>query len=211
MSVGQRRATGDREGGVRDRLVDAAGSLIAERGSSAATSRAISERAGENLGSITYYFGSKDALVAEALIRQARGLLQPVLDELAGDRPPAEKLLAAVQALTAIVAERRDQLPGYLECLAQGPHHEGLATALQALSRDLRRQLAADMARQRDAGQIPGWVDPPAMASLIVALATGVVAEVVVDPDGTDPEAIGSQFAALLLAARDQATPRAGR
>jgi AcrR family transcriptional regulator len=211
MSAGQRRSTGDREGGVRDRLVDAAGSLIAERGASAATSRAISERAGENLGSITYYFGSKDALVSETLIRQARGLLQPVLDELAGDRPPAEKLLAAVRVLTTIVAERRDQLPGYLECLAQSPHDEGLASALRDLSRDLRRELAADMTRQRDDGQIPGWVDPAAMASLIVALATGVVAEVVTDPDVTDPGAIGSQFAALLLAARDQAAPDEGR
>jgi len=210
MRAGQRRAAGDRDGGVRERLLDAAGSLIAERGSPAATSRAISERAGENLGSITYYFGSKDALVSEALIRQARGLLQPVLDELAADRAPAQRLLSAVQALTAIVTERRDQLPGYLECLAQSPHDDGLATAVQALSRDLRGQLAAHMARQRDRNEIPGWVDPAAMASLIVALGTGVVAEVVVDPDGTDPGAIGSQFAELLLAVRDQDTPSAG-
>jgi AcrR family transcriptional regulator len=203
MTTGQRRSAGRGDGRARLRLVAAAGELLADGGLAAATSRAIAARAGENLGSITYYFGSKDALVSEALIGQARSLLRPVLDELAGDRPPADKLLAAVGLLTSVVAERRDQLASYVECLAQSQHDPGLAAGVRSLSRDLRRHLAAEMTRLRAGGQIPAWVDPEAMAGLIVALATGVVAEAVVDPDGTDPAAIGGQFAALLLAARE--------
>jgi AcrR family transcriptional regulator len=203
MTAGQRRSVGKRDGGARLRLVAATGELISDGGPAAATSRAIAARAGENLGSITYYFGSKDALVSEALVGQARSLLQPALDELAGDRPPADKLLAAVGLLTTLVAERPDQLPGYVECLAQSQHDPRLAGAVRALTRDLRSQLAGEMTRLQAAGDIPAWVDPAAMAALIVALATGVVAEAVVDPAGTDPAAIGGQFAALLLAARE--------
>jgi AcrR family transcriptional regulator len=201
--VGQRRAAGPGAGGAaaRRRLVAAAAGLIAESGPAAATSRAIAGRAGENLAAITYYFGSKDALVVEALLGQARALVQPVIDELAGDGPPAEKLLAAVGMLTTLLAERRGELPGYLACLAGAAHDPALAAEVRALSRQLRGHLAAEMSRQREAGAIPGWVDPAAMASLIVALATGVVAETVVDPDDTDAPAIGAQFASLLLAA----------
>ncbi|MDD9372426.1 MAG: TetR family transcriptional regulator, partial [Acidimicrobiales bacterium] len=100
---GQRRATTPDSSEVRDRLVEAAGELIAERGVNAATSRAITERAGENLASITYYFGSKDILVSEALVREARALLHPVVHLLGGDGEPAGKLVAAVQLLTRIV------------------------------------------------------------------------------------------------------------
>lgn len=72
---------------MRERLLAAAGTLIAQEGTAAATSRAISARAGENLAAITYYFGSKDELVSEALIRHARTLIEPVVTELTSDRP----------------------------------------------------------------------------------------------------------------------------
>jgi AcrR family transcriptional regulator len=199
----QRRAAedGDR-GGARDRLVRAAGALIAEGGVAAATSRAITDRAGENLGSITYYFGSKNALVSEALVRQARRLLQPVLDDLAGGGDPGARLAAAVARLTAIATERRDELAAYVQCLAQCSHDDDLAAEVRDLWADVRDQLAAQVADQKASGVLPDWVDPEAAAALIVSLATGVAAGAAVDPDGVDPAAIGLQFAHLLLAAR---------
>jgi AcrR family transcriptional regulator len=207
---GQRRAAGEGDGAVRERLIAAAAGIVRAGGTASATSRAITDRAGENLAAITYYFGSKDALVSEALIRQARSLVQPVVDELASDRPPAAKLLAAVQMLTDLLAARRDQLACYLECLARSPRDDRVAAEVCALSADVRRHLADEMARQRAQHLIPGWVDPPAMAALIAALANGVVAGVVVDPDGADPAAIAGQFAALLLAVRSPAPAEPG-
>jgi AcrR family transcriptional regulator len=202
----QRRAAGTGAGAAatRRRLVAATAGLIAEAGPAAATSRAIVGRAGENLAAITYYFGSKDALVAEALVDQARALVQPVIEVLAGPEPPADKLAAAVAMLTSLLVERRRELPGYLACLAGSAHDPALAAELRNLSRELRGHLAAEMAGQRERGAIPAWVDPPAMASLIVALATGVVAETVIDPDTTDAAAVGAQFASLLLAVRGE-------
>jgi AcrR family transcriptional regulator len=185
-------------------LIKAAGELIAERGVSAATSRAITERAGENLASITYYFGSKEILVSEALVREARALLHPVVDLLGGDGEPAGKLSAAVQLLTGIVQERADRLAAYVDCLAQAARHDQVAAEVRGLLGELQRHLADEMTRQRVDGLIPDWVDPSAMAALIIALANGVVTGMVVDPDGTDPAAIGQQFAALLLSARTQ-------
>jgi AcrR family transcriptional regulator len=211
MSDGQRRAADMAgRGGARDRLVDAAGALIAEGGVAAATSRAITDRAGENLGSITYYFGSKDALVSEALVRQARTLLQPVLDDLAGEGDAGERLARAVARLTAIATQRRDQLAAYVQCLARCAHDEDLAGEVRRLWADVRARLAAQIAGQKADGGLPGWVDPEAAAALIVSLATGVAAGTAVDPAGTDPAAIGVQFAHLLLAARGVPAPPPG-
>jgi AcrR family transcriptional regulator len=200
----QRRAVTTAGSEVRRRLIAAACELIAEGGSSAATSRAITDRAGENLASITYYFGSKDALMSEAMAGEARALLQPVLDVLGADREPTGRLLEAVQLLIGIVQGRADRLAVYLDCLAQAARHDRVASEVRGLLRDLQGHLADEMARQRRDGQIPDWVDPPAMASLIVALANGVVAGIVVDPAATDPAAVGHQFASLLLSARTQ-------
>lgn len=208
MTTGaQRRAARPDDSEVRQRLVDAARAVVTDNGVAAATSRAITDRAGENLASITYYFGSKDALVSAALVREARTLLQPVLDVLGGEEPPHTRLLAAVQMLTRIVHERGDHLTAYLDCLSRSVRDEHVATEVRSLWRGLQHHLTDDMARQRDAGLIPAWVDPPAMAALIVALANGVATAVAVDPETTDTAAIGQQFASLLLAARTTVEP----
>jgi AcrR family transcriptional regulator len=196
----QRRAGGKRDTGVRERLLAAAGTLIAQEGTAATTSRAISARAGENLAAITYYFGSKDELVSEALIRQARTLIEPVVTELTSDRPQLEKLARAVDMLTTLFGDHRDQLAGYLSCLAQSAHQARLGAAVRGLSRELRRWLAEEMRSQQSRGLVPEWVQPEAMAALIVALVNGVVAGAVVDPEQSDPRAIGQQFAGLLVA-----------
>jgi len=47
---------------TRELLIDTAGELAAETGFASVSMRAVADRAGENLGSIHYHFGSKDAL-----------------------------------------------------------------------------------------------------------------------------------------------------
>ena len=48
-------------------LINAAGELAAELGFSNVSTRAIAERSGENIGSIHYHFGSKDALFEDVV------------------------------------------------------------------------------------------------------------------------------------------------
>ncbi len=73
-------------------LVTAARELFAEHGYDGASIRAITQRAGANLGAITYHFGSKDALyeaamesVAEPMrnhLREAAGSTGTALDRI---------------------------------------------------------------------------------------------------------------------------------
>lgn len=55
---------------TKDALIQAAGELAAEQGLSNVSTRAVAQRAGENIGSIHYHFGGKDGLF-EAVIHEA--------------------------------------------------------------------------------------------------------------------------------------------
>src|SRR4030067_3860926 len=60
---------------TRERLLDAAGEVFAERGYRRATVREICRRANVNIASVSYYFKSKEDLYADVLefaYRQAR-------------------------------------------------------------------------------------------------------------------------------------------
>lgn len=187
--------------GTRDQLIRATREAIRDVGMPATTAREIVGRASANLASIPYHFGTKDALVAEALVAEAHHLVAPVLTLLAGDRPAAERAAEAVAMLNELFEASRPQVPVYLAALAAAPHTPGVRRGLGSLWVELRTRLADDIAGQVDEGRLPQWVSPSAMAAAILSLVNGVIVASVIDPDGPDHREIGAQFLALLLAA----------
>jgi len=168
---------------------------------SAATSRAITDAAGANLGAITYYFGSKDALVAETLVARIRALIEPALDMLAAeDVEPANRLVGAASQLQTGFAASADDAPGYLEAILQSRHGGPLGTAVRRLLKDLRVALAEQITDLRAAGYVADWVEPDAMAGLLLATAQGVVLQTIADPAGPSHAAMAGQVVQLLLA-----------
>lgn len=186
---------------TRDRLVRATRDAVREVGIGGATAREITARASANLAAIPYHFGTKDALVTEALVTEVRDLIAPVLDLLASDRPAPERAVAAAAVMGELFERSRDQVPVYLAALSTAPHSPDVAAGLAGLWEDVRGALAADIERQLAAGTLPGWVEPQAMAALILALVNGVVIASVVDPDGPRHDEVAAQLLALLLAA----------
>lgn len=74
---------------TKDRLVAAAATLFAERGFHATSVRDIARRAGANVASGHYHYGSKKALYLEVLRDQFRSV-QSELRKRGGSRPPDE-------------------------------------------------------------------------------------------------------------------------
>jgi AcrR family transcriptional regulator len=202
----QRRATGD-GGDVRRRLLDATTTIVAADGVSAATSRRISDAAEVNLAAITYYFGSKRALVSAALVAEVERLAEPAVAALESDGDEVGRLLDAVQLLLAAFAHERERAPAYLEALVDAAHGKTGAAATRDLVARLRDRVAAVVASLQAGGDVPSWVDPASMASLIVSTANGIVLQTTIDPDGPGAAEQAAQFAQLLLAARP-AQPR---
>jgi len=200
----QRRASAEPARETRTRLIAAAASIISDRGDSAATSRAITEHAGENLASVTYYFGSKKRLLAEAHAHIAGQLIQPVVETLSSDRPPLERMLTAASQLHQLLEAERGQVVGYTQALAAAARDAESGDALRDLHRQLGQVLTDDIHIQQDASALPAWVEPDAMANLIIALVNGVaVTSVVSGPEEFDAARVGIQFAALLTGARN--------
>ena len=187
---------------TRQRLVDATRVCLGRGGLAATTSRGIADVARANLGAITYYFESKDQLVAAALMDGVRRWLSPAIEVLGGAGEPAERTMAAIQTLLGTFEDHRGDAPLYLEALVQAPRTETLRRELLALWEELRELLAEQMSGMQADGLLPSWVQPEAMASLLIAVANGLVMQVTVDPDGSDLTAMSSQFGLLLLAAR---------
>jgi len=191
-----------RGGATREALVAATRACLAELGPTGTTSRAIAARAGANLAAITYHFGSKDALVAEALLSSVRGWLEPVLAVLESDEEPVARTVRAVGALQASLADAREALPLHLSALTSAPRSPALRAGLDELLAEVHDLLAGQIAEQVAGGYLPAWVDPDAMAHLLVAMADGIALHAVLQPDAVDPQALVSQALALLLAAR---------
>lgn len=187
--------------GTRDNLIQATRDAVRDVGMPGATAREIVGRAGANLAAIPYHFGSKDALMSEALVAEARELVAPVLALLASERPGPERAAEAVSMLNELFVASRAQVPVYLAALASAPHSPEVLAGLSGLWAELRTALAVDIERQVEAGHLPAWVVPAPMAALIVGLVNGVVIAAVVDPDGPDHTEVAAQFLALLLAA----------
>jgi TetR/AcrR family transcriptional regulator, regulator of cefoperazone and chloramphenicol sensitivity len=78
---------------TRERIVDAAGEIFAERGFDATTVRDICQLAGANVAAVNYYFGDKRRLYVEAVVRAHRWRMErATLPEWATDTPPEKKL-----------------------------------------------------------------------------------------------------------------------
>jgi AcrR family transcriptional regulator len=97
-----RLVTSDKKASSRERLLDAAEALFAEIGYAGISVREISARAEVNLGSIPYYFGTKENLLKEVLLRRVlpinaerARLLKVVLEN---PKPTVENILYAVLA-----------------------------------------------------------------------------------------------------------------
>jgi TetR/AcrR family transcriptional regulator, regulator of cefoperazone and chloramphenicol sensitivity len=78
---------------TRDRIVEAAGQIFAERGFEATTVRDICHAAGANIAAVNYYFGDKQRLYIEAVLRANRWRMEhAALPDWSANTPPEKKL-----------------------------------------------------------------------------------------------------------------------
>ncbi len=186
---------------TRERLVEGARMCVRDRGLAGATSREITRVAGANLAAITYHFGSKDALVAAALFDELERRVGPALRALGRPGAPTERMLSAIQELAAEFERSRDDALVLLEVLLLATRDGRYRAEALRVYQALHDQLAALLGELQGDGAIPSWVTPAAMASLILAVANGIVLQTQLDPGGADHTAMAAQFAGLLLEA----------
>jgi len=194
--------------GTRAQLVEATLVCLRRFGIGGATSRAIAAEAGTNLQAIAYHFGSKDALVSEALVLGIRRWLEPALRILRTDMDPIRRMRAAVNELNTAFERARDDMPVYLEALAGARRDERVHAALREVLDEVHGFVASQIQDLQRKRIIPRWVDPDAMATLQISAADGLAIHATLDP-GMDHRAVADQAIKLLTALAR--SPRARR
>ncbi len=130
--------------GTRDDLLAAAKQCLADRGYARTTVRDIVSASGSNLAAINYHFGTRDALLNQAMIESTTEAVQQILDAITASdaaRPDA-RLAAFLRKLTTTFTADRALWAANIESLAQALHSGDVRNELSAKQQDARRSLA---------------------------------------------------------------------
>jgi AcrR family transcriptional regulator len=158
---------------ARERMVDAAATVVAERGVHAATIRAIAAEAGISTGFITHYFADKHQLMLEVLrrnnARAARRVLQ-ASDQGSG----LARLRAAVDAVLPFDTTRRREWQVWVAVWGQASPGDELAAGYRAGWTGLREIFADLLEQARQEGELVETIDPTYAAQRLVTLLAGI-------------------------------------
>jgi AcrR family transcriptional regulator len=184
--MNRQRGTSSRgEEDARTRLLEATIRTIQERGRGGATAREIAAAAEANLGSIVYYFGSKDALVDQALVAacerwtdslKANGFASPK------GRTLGERIATSLGAFIASLARNRPLALGFLEALASAERSPAVRSALVDYYDGLRAAVGEGTGNGTDPLGL-GVGAGEGAAGAIVALFDGLLIQWLLEPD----------------------------
>jgi DNA-binding transcriptional regulator YbjK len=170
----------------REALIRAGTELLAERGWSGLTSRAIAERAGAPPGLVHYHFGGLPALrrdVAAAAVAEA---FEPALAVLTSHQTWGAGV-AAVARANEEMTDERTRLTA--ELITASMQDEEVATLMRQALAGARARLVPWLAGT-------GAVHPEGLATLVVALLDGLVLHRLVDPSLSMSEVAAAAAAA---------------
>ncbi|QHC25316.1 TetR/AcrR family transcriptional regulator [Streptomyces sp. GS7] len=122
--------------GHREDLLEGAKRCLLEKGYARTTARDIVAASGANLASIGYHYGSKDALMRQAVIAASEewgaGFAEVPADggARAGEGEPLERFAATWDTVLQRIATEREFIASQVEVLGLLPRDEELRTAI---------------------------------------------------------------------------------
>ena len=185
----------------REALLAAAKELIRTRGYGHITARDLVSASNTNLASIGYHFGSKDALLNEAIgaaLEEWTDAIGQVTQAQRG-ASPLQRLTGSWRAVLNKADEIRPYLLAFFEALTQSARSPELAEQLATHYRKQRERVAGFVA-----DDFGGALDDRTardLATLVIALSDGLMIQSFADPEQT-PSA--NRLAAAVAAAGAQ-------
>ena len=192
----------------REQLLEGAIECLRTKGYARTTTRDIAAAANANLASIGYHFGSKEALLNQAILRACEQWTNRLGEAaFAGeDKSPLGQMAASWVAMLNSFEELRPILVGLIEAAAQSAWSDDLRQELAAHYRVSREQVALMVRQSLGEGVEEAGVDPKVVGSFLIAVCDGLVLQWLIDPDETPR---GEELISSLGAALAQAMPQA--
>jgi len=192
----------------REQLLEGAIECLRTKGYARTTTRDIAAAANANLASIGYHFGSKEALLNQAILRACEQWTNRLGEAaFAGkDESPLGQMAASWVAMLNSFEELRPILVGLIDAAAQSAWSDDLRQELAAHYRVSREQVALMVRQSLGEGVEEAGVDPKVVGSFLIAVCDGLVLQWLIDPDETPR---GEELISSLGAALAQALPQA--
>lgn len=202
MTERRTRGPGVRHEVRRQEIADAVLAVVAEHGLPAVSLTEVAARAGVSAGRVQHYFPTKHELV-EAAFERGNELSGARIRSLVGEdlegAAPRTVLTVVLTELIAGDAETRARLRVRQAFTALALTDEAIARRMRADYEHFHGQVAELLRRDREAGLLPGRVEPGGAGVDLVALAEGLAYYVLigVTPPDTARGRIVSAIAAL--------------
>jgi AcrR family transcriptional regulator len=186
--------------GHREELLQAAIECLEQKGYARTTARDLVAASGTNLASIGYHYGSKEALLNEAIGECFRRWTEQLgavafADESAS---PLERLSQSLIAMVEGFEENRALMVAVVEALAQAERSPELREQMAAYREESRARIAEMVESALEGRARGGGVDSDIAASLLMAICDGLVVQWLLSPERAPS---GSQVVATFGAA----------
>ena len=183
---------------TRGRILGVAAQAFAQNGYNATGIAEICERAGVSKGAFYYHFDGKQAVFLE-LLNAWMAQLERALEALAeGAETVPEKLSRMARMMGIIYASQDFQIPMFLEFWTQASRDESVRQAALAPYRTYQAYFAALIQQGIDEGTLEP-VDPQSGAQALISLASGLLLQGLLDPQGADWGAVAEDSVWILL------------
>jgi len=180
---------------VRDQLLDAAVRVYAEAGYRGATTRRIAFEAGVNEITLFRHFGSKDALIREAIARSQRasGITLPEL--------PVNPLRELCDYSRAHLAEMRTRRALIRTCMGEFEEHPDVIAPENSPVAQAAKALRRYLARLREVGLATASFDEDVAATMLMGIlfADAMGRDIMRDMFPTTPEAALREYLRIYL------------
>ncbi|HWD63397.1 MAG TPA: TetR/AcrR family transcriptional regulator [Humibacter sp.] len=185
---------------ARERILDAAASVMREKGIAAATTKQIARAAGYSEAMLYKHFDDKQQLFVSVLHERLPSYRLQAADDDLGVREGLEAMVAGLLRFYAgsfIIAVSVFGSPELLAAQRDGVRAHG------AGPEGPTRAVSAYLTRERDAGALPAGFDPDAVATLLVgaALHTAFLAAFNGSDQVDDADGVAKRLVAAVLPA----------
>jgi AcrR family transcriptional regulator len=183
---------------VRDQLLDAAARVYAETGYRGATTRRIATAAGVNEITLFRHFGSKDALIHEAIMRAGASDVPEMLPDL--PRDPARELREWARTHITELRARRSLIR---TCMGEIAEHPGIFSSEKSSPSLAARALSRYLKRLRDVGLAKAPFDEVAASAMLMGalFADAMGRDIMRDIYRNDPDHALDEYIRLFLRA----------
>lgn len=160
---------------TRGVILEATVQVLVREGYEGVTTRRIAEAAGVNIGTLHYHFGSKEALLSEAVLTNLRRFQQTLREEVEKESNIRASLEMGIQVCWKAAREENVSLIRYdfiLKTMRQNAGKEVIQSVYQGYTELIAEQVQKYVA---EGGKLSNDLSPEGIAQAVVALVDGII------------------------------------